>query len=127
MQPISFTVAALLGLVALAFVLYPLYRRPATQAQAPTPTPDTQGLSEREQNARQALQEVDFDFQLGNLDEKEYRSLRTRYMNRALVEMKNRHQREKELDEEIEAELRKLKERAGQPPAAHEEDSDERA
>lgn len=124
MQPISFTVAALLGLVALAFVLYPLYRRPATQTQAPTP--DTQGLSEREQNARQALQEVDFDFQLGNLDEKEYRSLRTRYMNRALVEIKNRHQREKELDEDIEAELRKLKEKEGQPPAAHEEDSDER-
>jgi len=125
MQPISFTVAALLGLAALVFVLYPLYRRPATQAQ--TPKPEVQALSEREQNARQALQEVEFDFQLGNLDEKEYRSLRTRYMNRALVEIKNRHQRETELDEEIEAELRKLKETADQPSAAHEEDSDERA
>ena len=125
MQPISFIVAALLGLVALAFVLYPLYRRPAPQAQMSTS--DAQGLSEREQNARQALQEVDFDFQLGNLDEKEYRSLRTRYMNRALVEIKNRHQREKDLDEEIEAELRKLKEAESQLSTAHEEDDDERA
>lgn len=107
MQPISITVAALLGLTALAFVLYPLYRRPT--AQTPTSPSARQNLSEREQNARQALQEVEFDFQLGNLDEKEYRSLRIRYMQRALVEMKSRHQREKELDEEIEAELRKLK------------------
>ena len=113
MQPIQLAVAALLGLTALAFVLYPLYRRPASQGT----TPRAGNLSEREQNARLALREVEFDFQLGNLDEKEYRSLRTRYMNRALIEMKNRHQREKEIDEEIEAELRKLKE------AAHEEES----
>jgi len=125
MQPISFTVAALLGLAALAFVLYPLYRRPAAQPQAPKA--DAPGLSEREQNARQALQEVEFDFQLGNLDEKEYRSLRTRYMNRALVEMKNRHQREKELDEEIEAELLKLKAATDQETtSAEEEDGDAR-
>jgi hypothetical protein len=122
MQPISFTVAALLGLAALAFVLYPLYRRSATRAQPQTPAPDAPGLSEREQNARQALQEVEFDFQLGNLDEKDYRSLRTRYMNRTLLEMKNRHQREKELDAEIEEELNKLKAAANQ-----EETSDEQA
>jgi len=91
------------------------------------PKTDAPGLNEREQNARQALQEVEFDFQLGNLDEKEYRSLRTRYMNRALVEMKNRHQREKELDEEIEAELLKLKAAASQDTANSEEDSDARA
>ncbi len=113
MQPISLTVAALLGLAALAFVLYPLYRRPAASSL----TPETQGLSEREQNARQAIQEVEFDFQLGNLNEKDYRALRSRYMNRALAEMKQRHQRDKELDEEIEAELLKLKEATtGQEP-----------
>jgi cytochrome c-type biogenesis protein CcmI len=123
MQPISFIVAALVGLIALAFVLYPLYRRPATPALAPAP--EARALSEREQNARQALQEVEFDFQLGNLDEKEYRSLRTRYMNRALIEMKNRHQRETELDDEIEAELHKLKETASKERASQEEVSNE--
>ena len=101
-------------------MLYPLYRRPA--AQTPAPVPDTQSLNEREQNARQALQEVEFDFQLGNLDEKDYRSLRSRYMNRALVEMKNRHQRERELDEEIETELSRLKEAEGQETANREEE-----
>jgi hypothetical protein len=105
MQPIPLTVATLLGLVALAYVLYPLYRRSAAQAETAAPR-----LSDREQNARQALQEVEFDFQLGNLDENEYRSLRTRYMGRALVEMKNRQQREQEIDAEIEEQLRTLKE-----------------
>ncbi|MGH2509060.1 MAG: hypothetical protein ACRDHZ_16900 [Ktedonobacteraceae bacterium] len=105
MQPIPFLVATLLGLVALAYVLYPLYRQTAHQA-----TLDVPHLSEREQNARQALQEVEFDFQLGNLDEQEYRSLRTRYMGRAVLEMKQRQQSEQEIDAEIEEQLRLLKE-----------------
>lgn len=123
MQPIQLAVAILLGLVALAFVLYPLYRRPAAQGAAPR----AGHLSEREQNARLALREVEFDFQLGNLDEKEYRSLRTRYMNRALVEMKDRHLREKEIDDEIEEELRKLKDAEQHEAENHEEAGDERA
>lgn len=106
MQSIQLVIAAVIALLALAFVLYPLYRGSATQ-RAPGGSSD---LSEREQNARQALQEVEFDFQLGNLDEKDYRSMRTRYMNRALVEMKARHQREQEIDAQIEQELRALRE-----------------
>jgi cytochrome c-type biogenesis protein CcmH/NrfG len=109
MQPISLLVAVLLGLVTLAYVLYPLYRHPTAPGEATKPSAQ-QKLSEREQNARQALQEVEFDFQLGNLDEGDYRSLRTRYMRRALAEMKQRLQREQEIDEEIEEQLRKLKE-----------------
>lgn len=106
MQPVQFALAILLGLVALAYVLYPLYRRPLLQ-EAPHGSPQ---LSEREQHARQALREVEFDYQLGNLDEQEYRSMRTRYMHRALNEMKGRKQREEELDAHIEEELRQLKE-----------------
>lgn len=105
MQSIQLAIAAVLALPVLAFVLYPLYRRPAAQRAAS----GEPRLSEREQSARQALREVEFDFQLGNLDEKDYRSMRTRYMNRALAEMKSRHRREQEIDEEIENELRKLK------------------
>ena len=107
MQPIQLTIAAILGLIALAYVLYPLYRHPATQSVSGTPT---RKLSDREQNARQSLQEVEFDYQLGNLDEKDYRSMRTRYLNRAAVEMKNRQYQEDDLDTQIEEELRKLKE-----------------
>jgi hypothetical protein len=99
-------VAAIIALPILAFVLYPLYRRPALQKASA----GASDLSEREQNARQALQEVEFDFQLGNLDEKDYRSMRTRYMNRALAEMKARRKREQEIDAQIEQELRALRE-----------------
>jgi len=119
MQPIQLIVAILLGLAALTFVLYPLYRRPSMAS-----APGAASLSEREQNARQALQEVEFDFQLGNLDEKEYRSLRARYMDRALLEMRNRHRREKELDAAIEEELRRLREAEQKDPESHEVESD---
>lgn len=121
MQPISLIVAALLGLAALAFVLYPLYRRSVV---APASLEETRGPlpSEREQIARQALHEVEFDFQLGNLDEKEYRTLRTRYLNRAAVEMKKRYQKEKELDEEIEEEVHRLKEAKKQDVVQSEEE-----
>ena len=65
---------------------------------------------EREQAARSALQEVELDFQLGNLAETDYRSLRERYMRRALLAMKSRYDREQELDEAIEEQLRHLRE-----------------
>ena len=107
MQPVPVLVAALLGLAALAYVLFPLYRRATPLTEPPTSAPH---LSEREQNARQALHEVEFDFQLGNLDESEYRTLRTRYMGRAIFEMKERQQQEEEIDARIEEALRTLKE-----------------
>jgi hypothetical protein len=65
---------------------------------------------EREQTARSALQEVELDFQLGNLAESDYRSLRERYMRRAVLAMKSRHEREQELDEAIEEQLRRMRE-----------------
>jgi hypothetical protein len=120
MQPGSLVIAAMLGLLLLAYVLYPLYRHPVSASQEEAQEP-TRHLSEREQNARQALQEVEFDFQLGNLEEHEYRSLRTRYMRRALVEMKQRHLREQELDAEIEAQLQALKQAESAEGEEHEQ------
>jgi hypothetical protein len=126
---LSLLVALLLGIVALAFVLYPLYRRTgAQQIREPSagqwrswrpPVWHPQGMplqvasleqAEREQTARTALQEVELDFQLGNLAEPDYRSLRERYMRRAFLAMKSRQVHEQELDEEIEEQLRHLKE-----------------
>jgi predicted Holliday junction resolvase-like endonuclease len=109
MPPIEIAAAVVIGaLPFLAFVCYPLYRRTAGLALSG----GSSDLSEREQNARQALHEVEFDFQLGNLDERDYRALRTRSLHSALTEMKARHQRTQELDERIEAELRRLREEA---------------
>ncbi len=108
--------AILLGALALAFVLYPLYQGTKVKIHyiepdaVPTPQPSDVQQTDREQAARTALQEVEFDFQLGNLAEDDYRSLRERYMRRALSALKSRHDREQEIDELIEEQVRKLRE-----------------
>lgn len=110
----AIVVAIVLGVLALAFVLYPLYRRSPgvapvedmAQLSASTLAP----VDEQEESARAALQEVEFDYQLGNISEADYRSLRERYMQRALVAFKSRYERDEELDQEIERELNRLKE-----------------
>jgi hypothetical protein len=126
---VAIVVAVLLGTFALAFVLYPLCQRefpsihrdtcppgkvPTTlrleHAASPLPGDITAQQADREESARAALQEVEFDFQLGNLGEDDYRSLRERYMRRALSALKSRHDRERALDDAIEEQVRKLRE-----------------
>lgn len=109
----AIVVAVVLGLLALVFVLYPLYRRTADSEPVMQVAADDDKesvLRENEQAARGALQEVELDYQLGNIDEPDYRTLRERYMQRALVALKSRFEREEELDAEIEEQLRQLKE-----------------
>lgn len=116
----ALAIAFILGVLALAFVLYPLYRRPTT-ASLPAVAPRAAETSyeaeeaanaavEQEQTARAAIQEVELDYQLGNIDEEDYRSLRDRYMHRALTALKSRYEREQSIDDEIEEQLQKLKE-----------------
>ncbi len=122
--------ACALALLTLAYVLYPLYRhrlaKPALASSLAgkdmrTPVVDS------EQAARLSLQEVELDYQLGNIGESDYHSLRERYMRRAILAMKARHenvgdgQEESELeqgtqdgqvseiDRKIEEELRKMR------------------
>ena len=111
MQLSPIFIALLLGSFALAFVLYPIYRRtPFETIQATRLNISMNSQTDREQSARSALQEVELDYQLGNLGETDYRSLRTRYMRRASLAMKSRQEREQELDAVIEEKLRLLKE-----------------
>ncbi len=115
-------VAVGLGIAALAFVLYPLYHRPADAikpadavnlpADAIHRSLQDDALPEREMAARIALQEVELDYQLDNISEDDYQQLRDRYMRRALVALKSRYQHEQELDTLIEEQVRKLKEQA---------------
>lgn len=111
MQPLSLLVAVLMGVLALAFVLYPLLRRAPGigHADAVSHSAPVSSETEREQIARNALQEIELDFQLGNLAEPDYRSLRERYVRRAFVAMKFRREREEELDELIEERLRRMR------------------
>lgn len=117
--------AIVLAILALVFVLYPVWQhRSSMSSDSETfanhldtgkeknavQNAESIELSEQEKNARNALQEVELDYQLGNIGEPEYQTLRERYLRRALLAMKSRHDREQEIDEEIEEQLRKMKE-----------------
>lgn len=111
MQLISILVAFVLGALALAFVLYPLYHQITTKtSRIASLTASANSHTDREQSARAALQEIELDYRLGNLAEPDYRSLRERYVRRAFLAMKSRHEREQELDDVIEEQLRQLRE-----------------
>ena len=113
MQLLPIIVALLLGGFTLAYVLYPIHRRaPFETTQATHLNRSVNSQTDREQNARSALQEVELDYQLGNLGETDYRSMRTRYLRRAALALKSRHKREQELDALIEEKLRLLKEQS---------------
>jgi len=127
---LSLLIALALGISALAFVLYPFYRSTPVRPEKQKNTalfpwieeraPETAnghangegsvGASEGEQAARTALYEIELDYQLGNISESDYRKLRERYLQRALVALKSRYDREQELDDVIEVQLRKMKE-----------------
>ena len=122
----AIALAIILGLLALAFVLYPVYRQKREEFPAQSTTAEILeevkkanaeenastpiSVAEKEQSARSALQEVELDYQLGNIEEPEYQALRERYMQQALVALKSRYEREQEIDVEIEEQLRRMKE-----------------
>lgn len=104
-------VAVLLGVLALALVLYPLYRHAPPEVAQQRASADTATTrAEAEQSARAALKEVELDYQLGNLAAPDYRALRERYTRRAFAAMKSRQQNEEAIDALIEARLRLFKE-----------------
>lgn len=110
----------------LIFVLYPLYapyrRRPASTSAGPDSSAMPIQL-EGEQAARSALTEVELDYQLGNLAEPDYRSLRERYLRRAFSARKSLQAHEEQLDEIIEARLRQLRETTEQGTEEEEAES----
>jgi hypothetical protein len=111
MQVLPIVVAILLGMFALAFVLYPIYHRTLfNTSQVTRLNISVNSQADNEQLARAALREIELDYQLGNLEETDYRSLHARYMRRAALAMKSRQEREQELDAIIEEQLHRLKE-----------------
>jgi len=108
--------AVVLGLVALIFVLSPLLRhlqegeQDAIMAIAPNEDDVISPPEESEQAARVALQDVELDYQLGNIEEPDYLALREQHMRRALTAFKSRSEHEQKIDKEIEELVRRLKE-----------------
>jgi hypothetical protein len=100
-------IAALLGLSALVVVVVPLFAPGHASAESDNVPAAT--LADRERAARAALHDVEFDYQLGNLADDDYQSLRERYTRRALAALKGRYDRERAMDEAIETQVRALR------------------
>ena len=124
--------AVLLGLCVLAFVLYPIYNQMIAARADHLPVQGQEGAgdiaeasdtriqpTEREQAARTALQEVELDYQLGNISQTDYNQLRERYTRRALVALKQRYEREQEIDATIEEQLCQMREHEEQGQEQH--------
>ena len=138
----AIVLAVLLGLCALAFVLYPIYshtmamrvaqmvpqgasEEAAKDSSANGGSDGAVQPSDREQAARSALQEVELDFQLGNIAQGDYNQLRERYTRRALVALKQRYEREQELDATIEEQVRLMRTQEEQGQGEQEEQGGE--
>jgi hypothetical protein len=122
-------VALILCMPMLFFVLYPLYqphRRMTAHSSIASGKEHRAGLPSQvdgEQAARAALTEVELDYQLGNLAELDYRSLRARYLRRAYQAHKSIQAHEQQLDELIEERLRQLREEEETEEAESHEDN----
>lgn len=114
-------VAALLGLAALALVVYPLMDTGSVRHAGGTAATHT--ALDAEAIAKQALRDVDFDRRLGNLEESDYQALRERYEERALAAMKARYDQERAADALIDARLAALR----APGAQRADERDEKA
>lgn len=110
MQLLPWLVGLLLAMLALVFVLYPLYHRLPLDISQQSSGDMLSVQADHEQAARSALKEVELDYQLSNLAEPDYRSLRERYTRRAYTAMKSRQSHEDQLDALIEQRLREMRE-----------------
>jgi hypothetical protein len=95
-------VGTALALVALAFVLHPLFRDSAPASAAPEPARDHEP-SERER-AIAALREVEFDRETGKLSDSDYAALKSTYTRKALAALRAEESPAAALpDDEVEA------------------------
>lgn len=108
--------ALVLGLLALAYTLAPLFRSRPGSAVATVRLRDAIAHADE---AKQALRDVEFDHQLGNLGAGDYAELRGAYERRALTALKTRYEREQALDALLDRELAAVRARIASEAAEH--------
>ncbi len=90
MSEVGAILAGLLGLGAVVFAAWPLLR-PVDWLPGPEDRPEAdrvRELIERRELALSVLRDLEEDFRLGRIDEKEYEALRARYRRRAVAALK---------------------------------------
>ena len=83
---LALAAGTILGVGALAFVLYPLFFADEGAAEVPV----SRASSAKEESAIVALREIEFDRATGKLSETDYAELRAQYSGRALNELRAR-------------------------------------
>jgi len=88
-----YVVVLMLILAAIAAVAWPLLNpaRPSTAAEGER-SPELEELAGQRDNAYQAIRELEFDHQLGNLSQQDYQSLRERYRSEAAAVLRQLEQ-----------------------------------
>jgi flagellar basal body-associated protein FliL len=105
-----------LGLAALIFVFAPLFHQRQENKKSElvvTLSHEEDVVSSPdvgEQAACVALQDIELDYQLGNIEKSNYLASREEHMRQALMAFKSRSEHEQKVDQEIEEQVRRLKE-----------------
>ncbi len=101
-------IATALALISVLFVLYPLWQR-GTGAAVPVSDGQQELLTEQRKAAYDAMAELDFDRELGKLDESDYRSLYERYRRQAVAALKAAREREAVLSARIDQQVQQAR------------------
>lgn len=92
-DPMIPAILLVLSTLAVAFVLQPLLQR-ASRGTVPSGDREQEILIEQRESAYEAMNELDFDRELGKLDESDYRRLYERYRRQAVSALKATRERE---------------------------------
>ena len=108
-------IALLITVLAFAFITYPLFK----QRVRPVDLSDAENLHElqsKRDTTYSMLKELEFDFQSGILTEEDYQDLQKRYKKKAISTLRDidNVQKGEEVEDEIEKQILKLRQRQGQ-------------
>ena len=105
-------VATIVGVLAVAFIAYPLFRKGSRKGLAePVEDERLQELRSRRDAIYSAIEELELDFKSGTLAEEDYRDLEASYRRQALPLLKDIDALEKatEVEDEIEKQVRQAR------------------
>ncbi len=119
----TYIVITIISIGILYYVVYPLRRPKYRFAGIPGDSGDNRisSLQQSKNETLKAIKEIDFEYQMGNLSEEDYESLKADYQDRALqiLQKIDQLQNGNQDDDPIEAEIRRYRQQINQPDATH--------
>jgi hypothetical protein len=104
----AIALAVLIVLAVLAAVAYPFIRRGKAPWMEAAEAEAMRELVEQKNALYTAIRQLDFDREMGNISQEDYRRLRSRYVRRAAVVLRDIEGWETEMERELEREVEAL-------------------